>query len=204
MARAQLDFALELSSPAPMCGVDEAGRGPWAGPVCAAAVILDPARPILGLADSKVLSPPRREALASEIRAHATAFAIAYASVAEIDELNILRATGLAMRRAVEALRPAPAFALVDGNHSFAMPCPARALIKGDAVCASIAAASILAKTARDALMVQMHARWPDYGFAAHKGYGVAAHAEALARLGPCPIHRTSFAPIRRLLLFAG
>ncbi len=204
MPRTQLDLNLERDSAAPMCGVDEAGRGPWAGPVCAAAVILDPARPIRGLADSKALSAARREVLAAEIRTHATAFAIAYASVEEIDEHNILRATGLAMRRAVEALRPAPVFALIDGNHSFDMPCLARALIKGDALCASIAAASILAKTARDALMIQMHARWPDYGFAAHKGYGVAAHAKALARLGPCPIHRRSFAPIRRLLQVQG
>jgi ribonuclease HII len=184
-----------------VCGVDEAGRGPWAGPVSAAAVILDPARPIAGLADSKALSEARRIRLAIEIRERALAFAVAYASVEEIDEINILNATGLAMRRAVEALGVRPDKALIDGNRAFAVGVPAEAIVKGDAKEPAISAASILAKTERDALMVGFDRQWPGYGFAAHKGYGVAAHAAALARLGPCPIHRRSFAPIRQLML---
>jgi ribonuclease HII len=182
----------------PVCGVDEAGRGPWAGPVSAAAVIL--AGPIPGLDDSKALSARQREDLEPLIKARARAWAVAFASPEEIGTFNILGATGLAMRRAVDALGLLPALALVDGNYAFVLPCPVRTVVGGDAICASIAAASILAKTARDRLMLEMDALHPGYGFATHKGYGVPEHAEALARLGPCPIHRMSFAPIRRLL----
>jgi ribonuclease HII len=189
---------LERAAPGPVCGVDEAGRGPWAGPVSAAAVILD--GPIRGLDDSKALSPRRREDLEPLIKARARAWAVAFASPEEIGRLNILGATGLAMRRAVEALGLLPAFALVDGNHAFVLPCPVRTVVRGDSICASIAAASILAKTARDRLMAEMDQLHPGYGFAAHKGYGVPEHAQALERLGPCPIHRMSFAPIRRCL----
>lgn len=187
-----------------VCGVDEAGRGPWAGPVSAAAVILDPARPIAGLADSKTLTEARRLSLADQIRKQALAFAVAYASVEEIDAINILNATELAMRRAVEALAVRPDKALIDGNRAFAVGIPAEAIVKGDAKEAAISAASILAKTERDALMVAYDRQWPGYGFARHKGYGVAAHAEALERLGPCTIHRRSFAPIRQLILNLG
>jgi len=189
---------LERAAPGPVCGVDEAGRGPWAGPVSAAAVILD--GPIRGLDDSKALSARRREELEPMIKARARAWAVGFASPEEIGRLNILGATGLAMRRAVEALSLLPAFALVDGNYAFTLPCPVRTVVRGDSLCASIAAASILAKTARDRLMTEMDALHPGYGFAAHKGYGVPEHAEALARLGPCPIHRMSFAPVRRCL----
>jgi ribonuclease HII len=191
------DLRLEAACPAPVCGVDEAGRGPWAGPVCAAAVILDPRDPIAGLDDSKKLTAARREALAPRIQARALAWGVGFASPGEICALNILEATGLAMRRAISAMRLAPAFALVDGDHAFDLGCPARAVVRGDGLSASIAAASILAKTARDAVMVGMDARYPGYGFAAHKGYGVPAHAAALARLGPCPIHRMTWAPVR-------
>jgi len=188
---------LESAAPGPVCGVDEAGRGPWAGPVSAAAVILG--EPIPGLDDSKALSARRREDLEPQIKARARAWAVGFASPEEIGRLNILGATGLAMRRAVEALGLLPAFALVDGNYAFNLPCPVRPVVRGDSICASIAAASILAKTARDRLMMEMDARHPGYGFAAHKGYGVPEHAAALERLGPCPIHRMSFAPLRRL-----
>jgi ribonuclease HII len=191
-------MSLEAASLRPVCGVDEAGRGPWAGPVSAAAVILG--APISGLDDSKALSPRRREALEPLIKARALAWAVGFASPEEIAKLNILKATGLAMRRAVEGLSLAPAFALVDGNHAFDLPCPARPVIGGDGLSASIAAASILAKTARDRLMVEMDDLYPGYGFAAHKGYGVPEHMAALKRLGPCPIHRMSFAPIKRAL----
>ncbi len=184
-----------------IAGVDEAGRGPLAGPVFAAAVILDPARPIAGLRDSKLLSAPRRERLAVEIRAQATAWAIASADVAEIDALNILQATLLAMRRAVLALAVAPQQALIDGNHCPSLSCPARAVVGGDRDVAAISAASILAKTARDALLVELDARYPLYGFARNKGYGTAAHLAALLRHGPCPIHRRSFAPVAQARL---
>ena len=194
------DFALEAGCPSPVCGVDEAGRGPWAGPVSAAAVILDPATAPAGLDDSKKLTHARREALESEIKARAVAWSVAFASVEEIDSLNILQATGLAMRRAVEGLSVTPAFALVDGNYRFRLPCEIRTVIKGDALSASIAAASILAKTARDRLMVEMDAVHPGYGFAGHKGYHAAVHMEALRTLGPSPIHRMTWAPIRDLL----
>lgn len=180
-----------------ICGVDEAGRGPLAGPVVAAAVILDPARPIAGLADSKKLSAARREKLAIEIRAQALAWCVAEASVAEIDELNILQATLLAMQRAVAGLALLPAEALIDGNRCPRLDVPARAIVGGDATVAEISAASVLAKTVRDAGMLDMHARYPQYGFDRHKGYGTAVHMAALREHGPCPEHRLSFAPVR-------
>ncbi|HBB55165.1 MAG TPA: ribonuclease HII [Hyphomonadaceae bacterium] len=182
-----------------VCGMDEAGRGPWAGPVIAAAVVLDPLRPIIGLADSKTLSPARRAELAQVIRAH-TDWGLGGASPAEIDQLNILQATFLAMARALQALAYPVDLALVDGNRAPALPCAVRTMIGGDATEPAIAAASILAKTARDALMIAADQEFPGYGFARHKGYGVAAHAEALTRLGPCALHRVSFKPVRRAL----
>jgi ribonuclease HII len=168
--------------------------------VAAAAVILDPGDLPTGLNDSKKLSEARRIALETEIKARALAWSVGLASVEEIDRLNILQATGLAMRRAVEGLSMTPAFALVDGNYRFALPCPMEPLVKGDARSASIAAASILAKQARDRLMVEADVEWPGYGFAGHKGYHAPIHVEALKRLGPCPIHRKSFSPIRALI----
>lgn len=184
-----------------IAGVDEAGRGPLAGPVVAAAVILDPDRPVRGLRDSKLLSAARREALAIEIRAHALCWAVAHADVAEIDALNILQATLVAMRRAVEALAPAPTEALIDGNQVPRLSCPARAIVKGDRDVAAISAASILAKTARDALLAELHIQYPLYGFAQNKGYGTPEHLAALARHGPCPAHRRSFAPVSQMHL---
>lgn len=198
------DLSLEAAHPWPVCGVDEAGRGPWAGPVSAAAVILDPARTPFGLDDSKKLGERRREALEVEIKASALAWGVGFASVEEIAELNILQATGLAMRRAVEALEVAPAFILVDGSYRFDLPAPVRPVVRGDSLSASIAAASILAKTARDRVMVELDQAWPEYGFAAHKGYHAPVHVEALQRLGPCPAHRLSWAPIRALLNSTG
>jgi ribonuclease HII len=181
-----------------LCGVDEAGRGPWAGPVTAAAVILDPAWHIEGLTDSKKLSEKQRDRLAPLIRAQALAWCIAEASVEEIDALNIREATFLAMRRAVEGLTLQPGLIRVDGNALPAdLPVPAEAIIKGDLTEPVISAASILAKTHRDARMTELCAAHPGYGLSAHKGYGTAAHAEALARLGPSPVHRRSFAPVR-------
>jgi len=179
------------------CGIDEAGRGPLAGPVVAAAVILDVSRPIRGLADSKVLAPERREELAIRIRERAIAWAVAEASVDEIDSINILQATLLAMRRAVEALQVAAEYALVDGNCMPRLPIPGRTIIAGDALEKSISAASILAKTARDALMRSMDERYPGYGFARHMGYATPEHLDCLQRLGPCILHRRSFAPVR-------
>ena len=181
-----------------IAGVDEAGRGPLAGPVYAAAVILDPDRPIAGLRDSKLLSAGRREHLAMEIRERSLAWAVAYADVEEIDALNILQATLVAMRRAVDALSPAPMQALVDGNRLPRLSCSARAIVKGDRVIPAISAASILAKTARDALLLQMDGVYPQYGFAQNKGYGTPEHLAALERHGPCPAHRRSFAPVAR------
>jgi len=187
-----------------IAGVDEAGRGPLAGPVVAACVLLDPAHPIAGLADSKTLSSARREALAACIREHALAWAVAEASVAEIDELNILRATLLAMARAVARLSVRPDEVLVDGLHCPAVSCRVRAVIRGDATVPSISAASILAKTVRDATMVGLHARHPGYGFDRHKGYPTAEHVEALRRLGPIAAHRRSFAPVRAAIAALG
>jgi ribonuclease HII len=181
------------------CGVDEAGRGPLAGPVFAAAVILDPQRPFDGLRDSKTIPAATRERLAGRIRAEAIAWAVAQASVEEIDRLNILQATFLAMRRAVEALGPQAAAAAVDGNRLPPLAIPARAVVKGDGKVAAIAAASILAKTARDACMLALHRDWPGYGFDRHMGYPTAAHCEALRRLGASPHHRRSFGPVRAL-----
>jgi len=179
-----------------IAGVDEAGRGPLAGPVFAAAVILDPARPVPGLRDSKLLSPARREELAGFIRERAIAWAVACAAVEEIDTLNILRATLLAMRRAVEALAVVPAEVLVDGNQCPSLACPVRAIVRGDRDVAAISAASILAKTARDALLVELDRQFPQYGFAQHKGYATPEHLAALGRHGPCAIHRRTFAPV--------
>jgi len=183
-----------------VAGVDEAGRGPLAGPVVAAAVILDPGRPIAGLDDSKRLAPAERERLAGQIRRRALAWAVGRAEAEEIDRLNILQATFLAMRRAVAALDPAPDYALVDGNRWPGLPCPGEPVVGGDGKVAAIAAASILAKTVRDAEMASLDRRYPGYGFAAHKGYPTPAHLEALRRLGPCPEHRRSFAPVRACL----
>ena len=176
-----------------MCGVDEAGRGPIAGPVYAAAVILDPARRVNGLADSKVLTPERRTVLAERIKERAIAWSVAFATVEEIDRINILRASLLAMRRAVEGLKVRPEQAWIDGNMCPDLPCAARAIVDGDATHKPISAASILAKTARDAEMCALHDRFPQYGFYQHKGYATAEHLEAVGRLGPCEIHRRSF-----------
>lgn len=192
---------LEKDCPAPVCGVDEAGRGPWAGPVSAGAVILKARRIPKGVDDSKKLSAARRAALEAEIKDKAVAWGVGFASVEEIAELNILQATGLAMRRAVMAMGVPPIFALVDGNYAFDLPCPVRTVIGGDAISASIAAASILAKTARDRLMAQMDETYPGYGFSAHKGYRAQVHADALVRLGPSPIHRLGWAPVRLALM---
>ena len=182
-----------------ICGVDEAGRGPIAGPVYAAAVLLDPQRPVAGLKDSKLLSAARREALAESIRGAALAWAIASASVEEIDRLNILQATMLAMRRAVHGLAVAPQEAWIDGNRCPALSCASRAVIGGDRSVPQISAASILAKTARDAEMVRLHAQYPVYGLDRHKGYPTPEHLARLARYGACEIHRRSFAPVRQV-----
>ena len=183
-----------------VAGVDEAGRGPLAGPVVAAAVILDDLRPIAGLADSKKLTAARREALFDEIRAKALCCSIAEASVEEIDRLNILQATLLAMRRAVQGLRLKPALVLVDGNRLPVLDVPAEAIDEGDALVAAISAASILAKVHRDRWCAQVHEQFPQYGFAGHKGYGTAAHLLALSQHGACPLHRRSFAPVAQHL----
>lgn len=182
---------------ATVCGVDEAGRGPLAGPVVAAAVILDPQRPIDGLNDSKKLSAARRERLATMIREQAIAWSVAEASVEEIDSLNILHATMLAMQRAVAGLAVRPRRALIDGNRCPALEVPAEAVVKGDGSVAAIAAASILAKTVRDAGMAELDARYPGYGFLQHMGYPTAQHLDALVRLGATPVHRRSFGPVR-------
>jgi ribonuclease HII len=177
-------------------GIDEAGRGPLAGPVFAAAVVLDPACPIEGLKDSKLLAETARERLAGEVKAKAIAWAVASSDVGEIDSLNILNATLLAMRRAFAALRVAPVEVLVDGNRIPDLGCPTRSIVKGDRHVPAISAASILAKTARDARLVELGREYPAYGFAEHKGYATAEHLAALQRHGPCPIHRRSFAPV--------
>ncbi len=183
-----------------ICGIDEAGRGPLAGPVCAAAVILDPKRPIVGLNDSKQLTERKREALAPLIRDNAIAWGVGWASVEEIDTVNIRQANFLAMQRAFKALGMKPTHALVDGNDPPPISCKVTCIIGGDALESYISAASILAKTARDAHMVELCAQYPGYGFSQHKGYGSAAHMEALKRLGPSPVHRRTFAPVRALL----
>ena len=183
-----------------MCGVDEAGRGPLAGPVFAAAVILDPARPIAGLRDSKKLSEAQRDALAIEIKAKALAWSIAQSSEQEIDTLNILQATMLAMRRAVEGLPTQPTLALIDGNRCPVMAVRAEAIVKGDDKVQAISAASILAKTARDAALQVLHEQYPHYAFDQHKGYPTALHMERLRLHGVSPVHRKSYAPVRALL----
>jgi ribonuclease HII len=186
--------------PGLVAGVDEAGRGPLAGPVFAAAVILDDLHPIQGLADSKLLSPSKRERLYDEIRGYALCCSIASASAAEIDSLNILQATMLAMKRAVEGLRLTPHRVVVDGNRKPALKMPVAAIVKGDSKVAAISAASILAKVERDRLCLELHEKFPQYGFATHKGYPTAAHLAALAQHGPCEAHRRSFAPVRLAL----
>jgi ribonuclease HII len=186
--------------PLGLCGVDEAGRGPLAGPVTAAAVMLDPERPIDGLRDSKKLSAAARERLADAIRERAAAWCVAEASVAEIDQLNILQATMLAMQRAVAGLGRAPDDVWVDGNRCPNWEWRSQAVVKGDDKIAAIAAASILAKTARDQFMCRLHDEYPAYGFAKHMGYGTAAHLAALKAHGACPQHRRSFAPVKLVL----
>lgn len=189
---------LPMSSPDGwVCGVDEAGRGPLAGPVLAAAVILDPARPIPGLRDSKALSARKREQLAEQIRLDALHWAIGEASVEEIDRLNILQASLLAMRRAVLSLPIRPALARVDGNRAPELPCAIELIVSGDALDAAISAASILAKTERDQRLLALHAEHPQYRFDLHKGYPTAAHLALLRQLGPCAHHRISFRPVR-------
>jgi ribonuclease HII len=183
-----------------VAGVDEVGRGPLAGPVVAAAVILDDLHPIKGLADSKVLGPVTRQRLAAQIKARALCVSIAEASVAEIDELNILHATMLAMRRAVEGLRLTPHHVLVDGNRLPVLKMPAEAIVKGDSKVAAIAAASIVAKVHRDELLTQLHEQFPHYGFAGHKGYPTPEHLAALREHGACEVHRRSFAPVQEAL----
>ena len=189
------DYAGEV-----ICGVDEAGRGPLAGPVFAAAVILDPTKPIAGLRDSKKLSPARRDALALIIQRDALAWSIAQCSAAEIDALNILQATMLAMRRAIEGLSVVPTLALIDGNRCPVTKIRTEAIVKGDDKVIEISAASILAKTARDALLLEMHARYPQYAFDQHKGYPTALHLARLRAHGVTPEHRRSYAPVRELL----
>jgi len=183
-----------------IAGVDEVGRGPLAGPVVAAAVILDPQQPIEGLADSKAISEQKREKLAILIRERAIAWALGRAEHEEIDSINILQASLLAMRRAVLALRPQPEFALIDGNRCPSLPCPSEAIVKGDAKVAAISAASILAKVTRDQEMLVFDQQYPGYGFASHKGYPTKAHLGALASFGVTPIHRRSFGPVKKFL----
>ena len=193
---------LALAFPAwagPVCGVDEAGRGPLAGPVYAAAVVLDPDAPVTGLRDSKALSAGARERLADAIRERALAWSVASASAAEIDALNVLQATMLAMRRAVDGLGLRPALARVDGNRAPVLACAVETLVRGDALDPAISAASILAKCARDARMAALHANFPQYRFDLHKGYPTALHLTLLREHGPCCEHRRSFAPVREL-----
>jgi ribonuclease HII len=185
-----------------ICGVDEAGRGPLAGPVFAAAVILDPANPVEGLRDSKKLTEAKRDVLAEQIKTHALAWSIAFCTESEIDEINILQASMLAMRRAVESLKVTPTLALIDGNRCPVMSVRAEAIIKGDSKVAAISAASILAKTARDAVCLQMHQLYPHYAFDQHKGYPTALHLERLHTHGVSPVHRKSYGPVRALLSF--
>jgi ribonuclease HII len=198
MSQAGFDFTADATL---IAGVDEVGRGPLCGDVVTAAVILDPAKPITGLNDSKQLSEKSRLALAEEIKEKALAFCIARASVEEVDELNILQATMLAMVRAVKGLTVAPDFCQIDGNRiPKGLPCPAEAIVKGDGKIPEISAASILAKVQRDAEMIELDRQYPQYGFARHKGYGTAEHLAALKAHGPIKLHRKSFAPVRVLL----
>lgn len=183
-----------------VAGVDEVGRGPLAGPVVTAAVILDPDNPIEGLADSKAMSEKKRERLFDEIKQKALAWAIGRCEVEEIDELNILQATMVAMQRAVAGLEPQPQHALIDGNRCPTLPCSAEAVVKGDSKVAAISAASIIAKVTRDREMVELDKQYPGYGLAGHKGYPTKSHIEALHSLGVTPIHRRSFGPVRRIL----
>ncbi len=189
----ELEYQLFDEGISPICGVDEAGRGPLAGPVCAAAVLLPPGLELPGLNDSKKLSEKKREALFAQITAQAVSYGIAFADVEEIERHNILGATYLAMNRAIAMLEPQPALALIDGNRAAGITVPCRTVVKGDSRCASIAAASILAKVSRDRLLLELDARYPMYGFARHKGYGTKAHYAALREYGPCPAHRPSF-----------
>jgi ribonuclease HII len=189
-----------MTAPELVCGVDEAGRGPLAGPVYAAAVILDREAPIDGIADSKQLTPLQRAKIADRIRSGCRAWSVARATVAEIDEMNILRASLLAMQRAVESLHLRPTLALIDGLYCPALSCAARPIVRGDATVTAIAAASILAKVARDAEMLELHRSYPQYGFDRHKGYPTQAHITALQLYGVTPIHRRSFAPVKALL----
>jgi ribonuclease HII len=186
----------------PIAGVDEAGRGPLAGPVVAGAVILDPRRPITGLADSKQLTARRREGLAEAIRERAVAWSVAVVEPADIDRLNILQATFRAMREALEALGMAPVLVRVDGNRAPTLPWPVQTIVGGDGTDRAISAASILAKVHRDSLMLALHERWPQYGFDRHKGYPTRQHIAALECHGPCPAHRRSFRPVRQTTLF--
>jgi len=195
---AELGIALEVLELA--CGVDEAGRGPLAGPVVVAAVVLDPRRPIAGLDDSKKLLPEQRDALEPLIRAAALDACVVVVSAAEVDQLNVLGATLAGMSRAVAALLPPPPFALIDGDRPPRLSVPLRTVVRGDSKVPAIAAASILAKVARDALMVELDALHPGYGFAKHKGYPTPDHLAALKRLGPCAEHRRSFAPVRAVI----
>ena len=192
--------SLDWDLPGLVAGVDEAGRGPLAGPVFAAAVILDDLLPIKGLADSKKLTPKKREYLYDIIKAQALCFCVATASVEEIDQLNILQATLLAMQRAVKGLRLKPSKVLVDGNRLPVLDIRAEAIVKGDATVPSISAASILAKVERDRWCVEVDAQFPNYGFLTHKGYGTQVHLLALQEHGPCVLHRQSFAPVAKLL----
>ena len=196
-----LQMTLPWDMPGLMAGVDEAGRGPRAGPVVAAAVILNPDKPIKGLDDSKKLSAKRREALFDEIQDKALCVSIAQASVQEIDSLNILRATLLAMQRAVAGLRLQPTKVMVDGNQLPVLPMLCEAVVGGDGLIAEISAASILAKVQRDRWCCEVDRTWPAYGFGKHKGYGTAVHMQALREYGPCELHRRTFAPVAKLLL---
>ena len=189
----EIERELHKEGVGPICGVDEAGRGPLAGPVCAAAVILPPEAELPGLNDSKKLSEKKREQLFPEIQRLALAWSVAFASVEEIEERNILGATMLAMNRAISGLNLRPELALIDGNRNREIQVPSRCVVHGDARCASIAAASILAKVSRDRLMVELARDYPQYGFDRHKGYGTKAHYAALREYGPCPAHRPSF-----------
>lgn len=184
-----------------VAGIDEAGRGPLAGPVVAAAVILDPVQPILGLKDSKLLTAAKREALFTEIQNKSIAFSVGFATVAEIDQINILQATLLAMQRAFAGLAIKPHKALIDGNKAPKLPCETVTIIQGDQLEPAISAASILAKVTRDREMIEMDKKYPEYGFARHKGYATSEHFEALEKHGPCDIHRRSFSPVQLALL---